>query len=422
MYGQKEDFPVWKVVWPFMKRIWHKVIVPHPSVEDFGERRRAQLLMSLALLLAAMSSAGTIASLLSSGRFKFSNSIMLILAIVSWSTYVVGRTGFHRWGSFLLSGFLSLAGYLIVLGGSDDPAGALFAMIPLALILGSVLLPVQAQALLTCFNVLATVVVGIIDPGIHGTPTYAAVFFTIGGLLIVFTIFRDSLEKQRVTELVLLNNELIDIQTTLEQRVDERTRAAEQALEQAQASRRELEDQAWFVRGQLELESAMRGELKVRELADRIIRHLCRYLDIQSGILYIRFGDQFRPVGTFVAGQPSEEQLPQFEMGEGVVGQAAYSQEHILIKSSSVERLAVFSCLGELVPRQVLIYPILHEGQTSAVIELGSLAEFSGRQIEFMDRVAPGISVAIHMAHTRAQVRLLRAESDRLDWETQSGE
>lgn len=414
--------PFLQAAWVFLKRTWRWVVVPHPGVSDFGERRRAQLLMSLALLLAVMCSAGTYFSVRASHGFKPSNINLLLLAMVSWGTYLFGRTRFFRWGAVFLTVCVSVAGYSIVMAGSDDVPGALFSTIPLALILGSVLLPVRAQAALTGFNVLAIVLVGQIHPNLPEAPSYAAVIFTIGALLIVFTIFRDSLERQRLTELRYLNDELLDIQATLEQRVDERTRAAQAALAQAETARQELEAQAWFVRGQLELETAMRGELTLPELADRIIRQVCLALHAHSGILYIRYGNYFQPTGTFVAGPALEGRLPGFEIGEGLVGQAARSQERLLIKNTSPGRLAVITCLGELVPRQVLVFPFIHDRQTSAVIELGALAEFHPQHVEYLERVAPGIAVAIHMAHTRAQVAILRAESDRLDWEDRSGE
>ena len=61
-----------------------------------------------------------------------------------------------------------------------------------------------------------------------------------------------------------------------------------------------------------------------------------------------------------------------FHLGEGLVGQAALEKKPILLKNVPDDYIQITSGLGEAPPRNILVLPILFEGEVKAVIELAS--------------------------------------------------
>src|SRR5258708_13616157 len=66
-----------------------------------------------------------------------------------------------------------------------------------------------------------------------------------------------------------------------------------------------------------------------------------------------------------------------FAIGEGLVGQAALEKQPILLQNVPDDYIQITSGLGEAPPRNILVLPILFEGEVKAVIELASFLPFT---------------------------------------------
>ena len=78
------------------------------------------------------------------------------------------------------------------------------------------------------------------------------------------------------------------------------------------------------------------------------------------------------------------------------------------------------SALGETVPRNILCFPFLYEGEVKGVIELGSLESFTEQQLGFLDQVGESIAIAVNSAQSRERMKILLAESQSQAEELQS--
>jgi len=185
--------------------------------------------------------------------------------------------------------------------------------------------------------------------------------------------------------------------------------------------------QNWLKTGQTQLNDAMSGEQHIAVLTQNIIRFLATYLSSQIGALYLSEN------ATTTAATPGSLKMiasyaytrrkhlaNQFQLGEGLVGQAAWERQPILITQVPADYVQISSGLGETTPRYLLVMPFLYENQVKGVIELGSLQDMSELQLEFLKTVLPSIAIAIHTAQSRTQLQELLQQTQTQTQELQS--
>jgi GAF domain-containing protein len=167
----------------------------------------------------------------------------------------------------------------------------------------------------------------------------------------------------------------------------------------------------------------MRGEQEVAQLADNTVGYLCRYLDAQSGALFVMdlAHNRLELAGSF-ARAGDGRLASHFEMGEGLVGQAALEKRPITLEEIPDGELTIASALGQHVPRTVLILPLVYENQVVGVIELGTLSRFSPAQLDLLHRAASTVAVAFHSAQTRKRVNELLVRTQQQAEELQAQE
>ncbi|HVS60065.1 MAG TPA: response regulator, partial [Gemmatimonadaceae bacterium] len=113
-----------------------------------------------------------------------------------------------------------------------------------------------------------------------------------------------------------------------------------------------------------------------------------------------------------------------FHLGEGLVGQAALEKKSILLTNVPDDYIRITSGLGEAPPRNILVLPVLFEGEIKAVVELASFLPFSQIHQLFLDQLAESVGVVINMisANMRTAELLEQSQSLTLELQTQSEE
>ncbi|MFN2283212.1 MAG: GAF domain-containing protein [Anaerolineae bacterium] len=294
----------------FLARLWARIITPHPTVTDIGERRRAQLTMGLAFAVTATNLAGLFAAFGVSGA-ELSIVLFAGLFVACVIAYSLGRTKLYAVGAVLLPVSLSLFSYSLVLVGSQDPSISLYSAIPAALVIGSGLLPFGGLVVLVLGNIVLTGLLPLFTSGMamSSAGRDAGIFLSIGGLLIVITAFRNGLERARLAELQEANRELTDIRTTLERRVAERTA--------------DLERRSLYLSAAAQVSRSVSSILD----PDRLIRTVVELIRERFGLYYVglfqvdEYGEwAVLQAGTGQAGEAMRARGHRIAVGEGMVG------------------------------------------------------------------------------------------------------
>ena len=166
---------------------------------------------------------------------------------------------------------------------------------------------------------------------------------------------------------------------------------------------RELE---YLREGQIALSESMRGEQVISRLGQSILSHLVPFTNAQVGAFYLVTDDKKLQMVSGYALSKSETSEKFIDFGEGLIGQVALEKQSLLIDDVPASYFnKIESGLGQMIPRSLLICPILYENEVTGVIELGSLHPFTEHQRAFLSHVAENIGIAINTSDVRKKVQ-----------------
>jgi CheY-like chemotaxis protein/CHASE3 domain sensor protein len=164
----------------------------------------------------------------------------------------------------------------------------------------------------------------------------------------------------------------------------------------------------WLLSGASAINESMRGEQEVEELSANIITQICKYTDALVGAMFLAGKKQQTMV--FRAGYAYQQQKnakKEYSFGEGLVGQSAAEKQSKLIENVPADYIKISSALGEAAPAALYIFPILFEGITIAVIELGLTEKPNESKLLFLNTITESIGVAVNGAIARVKLRSL---------------
>ncbi|MFC1849709.1 response regulator [candidate division CSSED10-310 bacterium] len=167
-----------------------------------------------------------------------------------------------------------------------------------------------------------------------------------------------------------------------------------------------IKNQDLIKTGEAELNIHIRGEQNIYTLGQNVINHLTPYLNAQIGAIYFRHKNTLKLVGTYAYSHQSKPKQT-FQIGEGLIGQAALERRSIAFDDVPDDYSPISSALGATLPRHLFIIPLIYDEEVTAVIELGSVHKFSALHYEFMDSVQESIAIAFNSAESRSTLKEL---------------
>ncbi|HLL87881.1 MAG TPA: response regulator, partial [Tepidisphaeraceae bacterium] len=109
-----------------------------------------------------------------------------------------------------------------------------------------------------------------------------------------------------------------------------------------------------------------------------------------------------------------------YKLGEGLVGQCALEKEKILLTDVPTDYIKIASGLGEAKPLNIIVIPVVFEGQVKAVLELASFDRFSATHDAFLDQLTESIGIVLNTIEANMRTEDLLKQSQSLARELQS--
>ena len=181
-------------------------------------------------------------------------------------------------------------------------------------------------------------------------------------------------------------------------------------------------EQDWLKTNLAKFSRMMQGQKDLEAVSKLIMSELTPLVSANYGAFYIMENDA-QPLLKLIASYAYKERKHvgnRFHLGEGLVGQAALEKKPILLTSVPDDYIRITSGLGEAAPRNILVLPILFEGEVKAVVELASFLPFSQIHQIFLDQLAESVGVVLNMISANMRTSELLEQSQQLTQELQS--
>ncbi len=175
-------------------------------------------------------------------------------------------------------------------------------------------------------------------------------------------------------------------------------------------------EQDWLKTNLAKFSRMLQGQKDMLTVAKLILSELAPVVAAQHGVFYLMDNTRGEPVLRLLASyayRQCKNVGNEFKLGEGLVGQAAVEKEKIVLTSVPPDYVQITSGLGAAPPLNILVLPVVFEGQVKAVIELASFDKFSATHQAFLDQLMESIGIVLNTieANTRTEDLLKQSQS-----------
>jgi HAMP domain-containing protein/signal transduction histidine kinase/DNA-binding response OmpR family regulator len=182
-------------------------------------------------------------------------------------------------------------------------------------------------------------------------------------------------------------------------------------------------EQDWLKTNLARFSRMLQGERDLTTVSNLIMSELAPLVNAQYGVFYVteREENETRLKLAASYGAESKSALKeQFELREGLVGQAAADRRAIVLKDVPADFIRIGSGLGHSTPANVAVLPALFEDDVKAVIELASFGEFNETHQTFLDQLMESVGIVLNTIAATMRTEGLLKQSQLLTQELQA--
>jgi HAMP domain-containing protein/CheY-like chemotaxis protein/signal transduction histidine kinase len=194
---------------------------------------------------------------------------------------------------------------------------------------------------------------------------------------------------------------------------------------------RKTTEQDWLKTNLAKFTRMMQGQRDLVSVTQQILSELAPLVTAQHGVFYLAEkeadadhvgGDMRLKLLSSYAYKERKHLSNTFGVGEGLVGQCAFEKQRILLDNVPANYIQISSGLGEAPPLNIIVLPVIFEGQVNAVIELASYNRFSEIHQTFLDQLTESIGIVLNTIGAGMRTEALLKQSQSLTQELQSGQ
>ena len=216
----------------FWQRLVRFLFEPPLSITGADIRRQARLLSIIALLFTFFDLVGAVSIFLLDGVTR--NVFVLIgLAVISFAGYSLTRTRLYKIGSYVIVWALVLSAFGNA--NASNLSNSLYSNLILAFVIASIAFQFRSMVFFVILNIVFIGLTPFIYPGYADFGTNLGVFVPFGFLTLAAMRYRENVERDRLSEVQQINQELSTLSNELEARVEERTAKLEERARQLRA-------------------------------------------------------------------------------------------------------------------------------------------------------------------------------------------
>ena len=182
-------------------------------------------------------------------------------------------------------------------------------------------------------------------------------------------------------------------------------------------------EQDWLKTNLAKFSRLLQGQKDQVAVGQMILSELAPVVGVQQAEFYVRDVSSTEPRLKLLASYASRGQSAHgktVEMGQGLIGQVAINKQKVLLEGLSGTAVKVVTGLSEWMPSNILVLPIVFEGEAKGVLELASVERFNPSHQAFLDQLTESIGIVINTIEANMRTENLLKQSQSLANELQS--
>jgi HAMP domain-containing protein/CheY-like chemotaxis protein/signal transduction histidine kinase len=181
-------------------------------------------------------------------------------------------------------------------------------------------------------------------------------------------------------------------------------------------------EQDWLKTNLAKFTNMLQGQRDLATVGRLLLTELTPLVNAHMGVIYqVENEDspQLQLLSAY-AGDATIPHLQYVQFGEGLVGQCAMDKRQRLVLDIPADATPINSALLRVVPKNLVVLPVLFENQVKAVIELASVGSFTTSQMTFLEQLTDSIGIVLNSIEATMQTEGLLKQSQQLAGELQT--
>ncbi len=181
-------------------------------------------------------------------------------------------------------------------------------------------------------------------------------------------------------------------------------------------------EQDWLKTNLARFTSMLQGQRDLTAVGQLLLGELVPLIGAHQGVIY-QLDAEAVPVLKILASYADAQDNhypPILRLGEGFIGQCARDKRRLLISDVPADTVPVGSVFFQALPRNIVVFPVVFEGQIKAVLGLASLNDFSATHLTFLEQLTASIGIVLNSIEATMQTEGLLKQSQQLAGELQT--
>jgi HAMP domain-containing protein/CheY-like chemotaxis protein/signal transduction histidine kinase len=181
-------------------------------------------------------------------------------------------------------------------------------------------------------------------------------------------------------------------------------------------------EQDWLKTNLAKFTNMLQGQRDLATVGRLLLTELTPLVNAHMGVIY-QVENEDSPQLRLLSAYAGDAAIPHqqyVQFGDGLVGQCAMDKRQRLVSDIPHDATPINSALLRVVPKNLVVLPVLFENQVKAVIELASVASFTTSQMTFLEQLTDSIGIVLNSIEATMQTEGLLKQSQQLAGELQT--
>src|SRR5580765_3185856 len=177
----------------------------------------------------------------------------------------------------------------------------------------------------------------------------------------------------------------------------------------------------WLKTNLARVTGMLQGQRDLATVGRLLLSELVPLVNAHQGVIYRMGGDGAPRLHMLASyGNASDHGYPpELALGEGFLGQCALDKRRILVNRVPPDAVPVSTAMFQALPRSIVVFPVIFEGEIRAVLGLASLDEFGAAHLTFLDQLTASVGIVFNSIEATMQTEGLLKQSQQLASELQ---